>query len=185
MKIKKANAVLGLLTVPLALAHIGYLVYCYLVMTRPVAKNPMSYPLMIVCGLHALCGMAALFFQADGTRTEKYAGLNRKTILQRVTAILILPLLVLHINTWGILKATSGNGQWFLFGLALFAEVLFFAVVLGHVAVSWTNALVTLGCLSSAEKKNKMDIAGYVVLALIFAVAVYGVLSGQIAMFAS
>lgn len=185
MKIKKANAILGLLTIPLMLAHIGYLSYCYLTMSLPAAKNPLSYPLMAVCGLHAMFGMSALFFRADGTQTKQYARLNRKTILQRLTAILTIPLLVLHINTWRLLESASGNGQWFLFGLLLFAEALFFAVVLTHVAVSWTNALVTMGWLTSMDKKKKMDIAGYIVLALVFAAAVYAVLPAQIAMFAS
>ena len=185
MKLKKVNAVLGLLPVPLLLAHIGYLTFCYLTMTQPVVKDPLSYPMMIVFCLHAVCGMSVLFLHPDGTRADLYVGLNRRTVVQRVTAALSLPLLILHINTWNLLTSTYENGQWFLFGLLLFSEAVFYAVILAHTATSWTNALVTLGWLTSMEKKKKLDRVGGILLLLVFLVTVYAVLSGQIAMFAS
>ena len=52
-------------------------------------------------------GMLTVFLQADGTRLDLYPKQNLRTILQRASAALILPLLILHINTYDLLASTA------------------------------------------------------------------------------
>ena len=102
MKLKKINAALGLLSIAAMLLHIGYTVFAYLAFYyNPTLKLLTAIPFMALACLHAVCGMLTLFLQSDGTRLELYPKQNARTILQRVSAALMLPLLMLHINTFG------------------------------------------------------------------------------------
>ena len=104
MKLKKLNAALGLLTIAAILLHIGYNVFAYLTFYyNPQIKLLMTIPILVLVCLHAVCGMLTVFLQADGTRLDLYPKQNLRTILQRVCAALMLPLLILHINTYRLL----------------------------------------------------------------------------------
>ena len=184
MKLKKINAVLGLLSAAALLIHIGYTIYAYLTLYyNPVLKLLTAIPQMVLICLHAVCGMAAVFLQADGTRMDLYPKQNRRTILQRMTAALILPLLILHLNTYSLLKSTAEGGQWVWFALLILAQPLFYATALIHTATSLTRSLITLGWLGSRERQKKIDRVVYVLCAAIFAAAVFAVMKGELAMF--
>ena len=184
MIIKKINAVLSLLAVPAILAHIGYTDYAYLAMYyNPGLKSLTSLPFMVLACLHAVLGMAAVFLQADGTSLGLYPKKNIRTVIQRLSAALILPLLILHLNTFTLLKSAAQAGQWFYFTLLMISQPLFYASVLLHVAVSVSRALITLGWLSSREKQRVIDRCVYVLFALVFAVTVWAVVKGQLSMF--
>ena len=184
MKWKKLNAALGLLSIVLLLAHVGYSVYAYLAMYyNPLLKQLTAYPFMVTASLHAVLGMIIVFTHADGSSLHLYPRQNLRTVLQRVSASLILPLLILHINTFGLLNQTSAAGQWFFFALLILGEILFFAVVITHVAVSLTPGLITLGRLSSPSARKRLDRALFLLGAAAFAFSVYAVLRGQLAMF--
>ena len=139
--------------------------------------------LAVMTCLHAICGMSIVFLQKDGTRLDLYPKQNMRTILQRVSAAMIFPLLILHINTFQLLQFSVGKGMYLLFGLLIFMEVLFFATVITHVAVSITGALITLGILSSRKKQIILDRIIYIIGALAFVIAVIAVVKGQITMF--
>ncbi len=184
MKIKKINAVLSLLTTAAVFIHVGYTAYAYLTFYyNPLLKNLTSKPFMIFACLHAVCGMAIVFFSSDGTALDRYPKLNVGTVLQRATAILILPLLLLHINVFGLLKNCAESGTWFPFVLLMISQPVFYGTVFTHVAVSFSRALVTLGALSSPEKKKAVDRTVYIVCGVFFAAATYAVIKGQLAMF--
>ena len=154
MRLKKINATLGLLSILLLLLHMGYSIWAYLTFTyNPTLKLAFAVPFMVVACLHAICGMLVVFTQADGTRLDLYRKLNRRTILQRVTAALIFPLLIVHINTFTLMSACKTNGQTLFIILLIVAELAFFACVIAHVAVSLTNGLITLG--RSPPRKRK------------------------------
>ena len=73
MKLKKANAVLGLLSTLLLLAHIGYTVNSYLTMRHdPAVKLATTAPFAIAVLLHAILGMLSVFLLGDGTRLDLY-----------------------------------------------------------------------------------------------------------------
>ncbi len=184
MKLKKINAALGLLSILFMLLHIGYSVFCYLTFYyNPVLKMVFAIPFMVLVCLHAVCGMLTVFTMKDGSRMDMYPQLNKRTILQRVSAALILPLLILHINTFSLMKASAEHGYPVFIILLIIAELVFFAVVITHVAVSLTNGLITLGLLSDRELQKSIDKVIYVIGAVFFAVSVYAVVGGQAAMF--
>ena len=164
MKLKKMSAALGLLSIVAIFLHIGYSVFAYLTFYyNPTLTLLTAVPFMVLVCMHAVCGMLTVFLQADGTRLDLYPEQNRRTILQRVSAALILPLLILHINTYGLLLSCAGAGQWFRLALLMLSQPLFYGIVLTHVAVSVTRGLITLGMLSSVDRQKKIDRAIYII----------------------
>ncbi len=183
MKLKKVNAVLGLLAAPLLLAHIGYTVFSYLTMQdNPKLMHVTAGPFAAVTVLHAVCGMLSVFLMGDGTRLDLYPKQNRKTVVQRVSAALIFPLLLLHLRAFDAIQTCAGKGLWVPIGLLLLLQVLFFAVVLAHTGVSLSRALITLGWLTSREKQQKIDRIAAVVFAAVFLLAAFAVIRGTIVM---
>jgi len=184
MRLKKINAALGLLSIAAMLLHIGYTVFAYLAFYyNPTLKLLTAIPFMVLACLHAVCGMLTLFIQSDGTRLDLYPRQNARTILQRASAALMLPLLILHINTFGLLQSSAGAGQWIWFALLMLSQPLFYGVVQTHIAVSVTRGLITLGWLSSTEKQKVIDRVVYILCALAFAVSTFVVVRTELAMF--
>ena len=184
MKLKKINAALGLLSIAAMLVHVGYTVVAYLTFYyNESLKYLTAIPFMVLVCLHAVCGMLTIFLQTDGTRLDLYPKQNLRTILQRISAALILPLLILHINTFGLLQSTAQAGQWFWFALLMISQPMFYGVALTHVAVSVTRGLITLGLLGSREKQKRIDRVIYILCAAAFAVSAYVVLKTELAMF--
>ena len=186
MKLKKINAALGLLSILAMLLHIGYTVFAYLAFYyNPMLKLLTAIPFMVLVCLHAVCGMLTVFLQADGTRLDLYPKQNLRTILQRVSASLILPLLILHINTYGLLASTAEAGRWLWFALLMLSQPLFYGVALIHVAVSVTRGLITLGLLTSSDRQKRIDRVVYILCGLAFAVSIFVVVRTELAMFLS
>lgn len=186
VKLKKLNAALGLLSMAAMLLHIGYTVFAYLAFYyNPTLKQLTAVPFMVLACLHAVCGMLTVFLQSDGTRLNLYPRQNLRTILQRISAALMLPLLILHINTFNLLQSTAQAGQWLWFGLLMLSQPLFYATVLTHIATSVTRAFITLGWLASADKQKAIDRAVYILCGLAFAVSTFVVVRTELAMFLS
>lgn len=184
MRLKKANAALALVSSLLALLHVGYSVYAYLTMYySPTAKLLTAMPFIVVTCIHAVLGMSIVFLQGDGTRLDLYPKLNMRTVLQRISAALIFPLLIVHLKTFDLLKSASHGGQWVLFGAIMVCQVLFYATFATHVATSFSKALITLGWLGSRERQAAIDRVVYVLCAAVFVVAVVAVIRGQVLMF--
>ena len=184
MKIKKLNAALSLLTVLALLVHVGYTVYAYLAFYyNPTLKLLTAIPFMVLACLHAVLGMSAVFLQADGTRLDLYPKQNLRTLVQRLSAALIFPLLILHINTYSLLRSSAEGGRWVLFALLMLSQPLFYLTVMAHVTVSVSRALITLGWLSSREKQKTLDRIVLILCALILAVASYAIIRTELAMF--
>ena len=184
MPLKKINAALGLLSIAAMLVHIGYTVFAYLAFYyNPTLKLLTAVPFMVLACLHAICGMLTVFLQADGTRLDLYPRQNVRTVLQRASAALMLPLLILHINTFGLLQSSAEAGQWIWFALLMLSQPLFYGVVQTHIAVSVTRGLITLGWLSSTEKQKVIDRVVYILCALAFVVSTFVVVRTELAMF--
>lgn len=186
MRLKKINAALGLLSIAAMLVHIGYTVFAYLTFYyNPALKLLTAIPFMVLVCLHAVCGMTSVFLQADGTRLELYPGQNMRTVLQRVSAALMFPLLILHINTFRLLQSSAEAGQWLWFTLLMISQPLFYGTVLTHIAVSLTRAFITLGWLTSRDRQKAIDRVVYALCAVAFAVSSFVVLRTELAMFLS
>ena len=184
MVIRKISAALGLFSIVAIMIHIGYTVFAYLTFYyNPTLKVLTAVPFMVAACLHAVCGMVAVFLQSDGTRLDLYPKQNVRTVVQRVTAALIFPLLILHINTYSLLRASAESGRWLHFALLMLSQPLFYGTVLAHVAVSLTRALITLGWLSDREGRQTIDRIAWIVGAIAFAAATFAVVKGQLAMF--
>ena len=184
MKLKKLNAVLALLSTICLLAHMGYSAFTYATMYyNPVLTKVFSIPCMVFICLHAVLGMSIVFVQQDGTRLDLYPKQNRETLLQRISAALIFPLLIMHINTFSYIMQNVQAGKPGVVVLLIIVNVLFYGIVLTHVAVSFSKALITLGWLSSREKKKTIDIVVYILCAVIFVVLLLTIVRGQVKMF--
>ena len=184
MGLKKANAILGLLSIVFMVIHIGYSVFCYLTMYyNETLKAHIAAPLIVLMCLHAICGMLTLFFQSDGSSMNMYPKKNMGTIIQRVCAALIFPLLILHLFTFNIMKSAAKSGNMWVIYLMFVVEILFFACVIAHVSISLSKGLVTLGLLTSPTAQKRLDILMYILGAVVYVIAVVAIIRGQIGMF--
>lgn len=184
MKLKKINAALGLMSIFFMLLHIAYSVFAYLTMYyNPFLKNLFAIPFIILVCLHAVLGMVSVSLSKDAKSLDMYPKLNLRTVLQRVSASLIFPLLILHLNTFSLMKTSAEVGKRIFIFLLIIAELLFFGVVITHIAVSFTNGFITLGLLSSRKKQLVIDKILYIIGAIAFLLSSFAVVRGQIMMF--
>ena len=168
MKLKKANAVLAILSEITLLIHIGYTVFAFLTFYyNPMLKTITALPFIILTCFHAVCGMCAVFIMGDGTSLHTYPKQNIGTLLQRISAAFIFPLLLLHLRTYDLLKYSAENANWILFALMILVQTVFYGVTLLHIAVSFSKAFITLGMLGERTKQKRLDRIAWVVCSLI------------------
>jgi len=184
MKLKKLNAALSLLAILLLLAHLCYVVYAYLTFRYdPALSKLLAVAASIAICVHAVLGMCLVFLMGDGTRLAGYPRQNLRTVLQRVSAALMFPLLLPHVRSFALLQAAAENGQMLQFTALLLLEVLFFADVTLHIVTSFSRALVTLGWLEREKTLKTLDRIVWVLGAAVFAVSSAAVVRTQLIMF--
>ena len=184
MRLKKCNAVLGLLTILALFIHIGYSAFAYLTFYyNPMLKTLTAVPILVFVCLHAITGMCSVFLLGDGTRIDPYQKQNRRTVIQRVSAALIFPLLIVHLRTFDLLEGAAEGGAWPTFGLVLCAQIAFYAMISAHVVTSFSRALITLGLLSSRETQARIDRIVTIVCICLVLFAAIAVVKGQLSMF--
>lgn len=184
MKLKKINAIISLLAIIFIILHVGFTVFEYVSFHfNPILNKVFAVPFMFLACIHGILGMCIVFTQSDENSLNLYPKSNIKTIIQRISAALIFPLLILHINTFKILEFTSKDGKWILFVLVIILEIVFFAAVIAHVSVSMTGALITLGILTSRTKQQVIDRVVYVIGAIAFVVTIIVIIKTQLVMF--
>ena len=168
MNIKKSNARLSLLTVVLFLIHEGYQLYAYTAMYyNPVLSKVTGYALAGALALHVILSIISVFVLHDA-KTVTYKKLNIRTVWQRVSAVLIVLLLPIHIFSFGLLKSSVGGIGYILTEIA---QILFYAALCCHIALSFSNAFITLGYLTDMRKKRIIDIVVTVICAILFIAA--------------
>ena len=151
MAIKKWNARLSLLTLLLLLIHEGYQLYAYITFYyNPTLSKVTGFATAGCFALHAILSVISVFVLHDA-KSVAYKKLNIRTVLQRVSAVLILLLLPLHIFSFSLLKSSAGGVGYVLVEAA---QIIFYAMLSCHVALSFSNALITLGRLSDIKKKK-------------------------------
>jgi hypothetical protein len=184
VKLKKVNAVLALLSTMAMILHIGYNIFAYLTMYyNPAMKLLTAVPFIVITCIHAVLGMCMVFLLGDGTRLDLYPAQNRQTVIQRVSAALIFPLLIIHLKTFEFLNALSGERNWAAFVLVILVQVLFYGVVISHAAVSFSKAMVTLGMLDSREKLGVIERISFIMGLVLFITSVCAIIRGEIAIF--
>lgn len=176
MTFKKINAGLALITAFLGLFHIVYVVITYLLMWyNPTIIGVTAGIFMTLTLIHAVLGMISITVLVDGTDLKSYPKQNITTIVQRVSGILIFPLVFLHVNTFDLLTDNAASGNMIMFWLLIVIQVFFFGDVLTHIALSVTRALITLGLLTSSSKRERIDRLVYVGCGCLFVAAVFAV----------
>lgn len=184
MVIKRINAILSLISVMLLIVHIGYSAFAYLTFYyNPMLKMLTAYPFIVAACLHAVFGMCAVFLQGDGTRLDVYWKQNCSTLIQRLSAALIFPLLIIHLNNFNLLKSSAEQNRWLVFALLIFVQVVFYAVMIAHVATSFSKALITLGILADRKRQKNLDKLVYILCAAMFLLISVAVVRGELMMF--
>ncbi|MBQ6153837.1 MAG: hypothetical protein IJJ15_08835 [Ruminococcus sp.] len=165
MTIKKWNARLSLLTILLLLIHEGYQLFAYITFYyNPTLSKVSGYAVAGCFVLHGILSAISVFFLHDA-KSIAYKRLNIKTVLQRVSAALIILLLPIHIFSFSLLQSSVGGiGYW----MVETAQILYYAALSCHIALSFGNALISLGWLSDIRKKRVIDMIVLVICALLF-----------------
>lgn len=168
MNIKKWNARLSLFTMALLLIHELYQLYAYISFYyNPVLSKAFGYAVVSGFVLHGILSAVCIFALHDA-KTVAYKKLNLKTVLQRVSAAIIVLLLPLHILSFSLLQSSVGS---IVYTVVEIAQVVFYAALLCHVGLSFSNALVTLGRLEDIGKKRVIDGIVIILCAILFLTA--------------
>ena len=155
MTIKKWNARLSLLTILLLLIHEGYQLFAYITFYyNPTLSKVSGYAVAGCFVLHSILSVIGVAVMHDA-KGVAYKRLNIRTVLQRVSAVLLILLLPLHIFSFPMLKSSAGS---FGYVMVEAVQIIFYATLFCHVALSFSNALVTLGWLSDIRKKRVIDV---------------------------
>ena len=184
MRLKKANACLSILSMICLLAHIATCVYSYIAfiyMPGPIRATADSAAVFIT--VHAFISLYLVFCRGDGFRIDRYPRQNIGTHIQRIAALAILLMLIPHFKAFGILMYMQTTGQADNLKLFMLSEAVFYALVILHIAVSFSKALITFGVITSEQAIKKTDRIVYVIAIIIYIIAVYSILKTQTLMF--
>lgn len=180
---KKINAVLGISIIVIFLVHIIYEIVAYLTFYyNPAVTKIIAYTALGAVALHILMSIYIVAFAHDKGKGMKYPALNARTLIQRITAVLMTVLVIFHMNTFKLLSMNAKTNMP-AFVLVLAVQIIFYASVLLHVAVSAGNALITLGLVTSGKTRKKIDIVVWIICAVLFAAASVIIVKTQVAMF--
>lgn len=174
--LKKTNAAAAFLVLLALCGHAGTM--CVSLWTgwyNLIIAKTCATVTVIALAIHVLISLSLFFFFHDGAAL-RYSRENRTVILQRLSAMAILILLHVHMTAYSHMAA----GETLTTAKTLFyctTELLFFASVMTHVAVSFSKGLVTLGLAASPESVRKADVGAYVVCAAVMIAASGGILS--------
>ncbi len=154
MKLKKINAVLALITTAFLICHLGYNLVTYVLFYYNPVLSMISGILIATC--FVLHGVLAVFIviHSHDSKTVEYKKLNLRTVIQRITAAVIMVLLPFHALEMALLSKNIGNAFYVVLEVLRFA---FYLSVMLHVCLSFSNALVTLGLLGDMKKKKILD----------------------------
>ena len=170
MLMRKINAGLSLLTTFLLLDHAIFLAV-WMLSKGTIAKSVGFAPwiLTFVVLAHAVISIGLAVAAHKGAERQKvknYAKLNRPTIIQRVSGVLMIVFTPLHIaGAVGVMHPPKP--------VHVIVPPLFFTIVLAHIAVSGSKALITLG-IGNAAFVKALDIVVKIVCAATLVAALTG-----------
>ncbi|MBR5338119.1 MAG: hypothetical protein IK152_09065 [Lachnospiraceae bacterium] len=165
MKLKKANALLAILTMATLVIHAGYQSIAYILFFH---DTMISFILGKVITVSVLCHIilsVIIVLVLHDSKTISYPGQNIKIILQRISAVGIGAHLLAHTHSFEKLLASFGTHVYILTEIM---QIIYFAFLFIHIGTSLTNAFITLGCLDDIDKKKKIDHVIWVVCGIFF-----------------
>lgn len=169
MLLRKINAVLSLISTILILDHAIFLAIWMLSRCSiEKTENFLPWILMISVLAHAIISIILAVLghkNAEKRKCKEYPKLNVATIMQRFSGILMILLLALHI--------VGAENHYQPKILHAILHPLFFAVVLAHVAVSASKAMITLG-IGNAKAVKVVDVVIKVICIATFIATIIG-----------
>ena len=165
MFLKKTNAYLSIIIMGLLVVHAGYESVSFVLMYyNPLLSKITGYLTAGTVTAHAVISMICLFVLHDN-KSINYIKLNLRTVIQRICAIIMVVLLPVHIFAFDLLGISIG-GYGYIMTEA--AQVLFYAAVFTHIAVSFEKSLITLGRLEKEATRERLNMLVAVVCLLLF-----------------
>ena len=142
MLLRKINAVISLLTAFFLLDHIIF--NSILMFSRGKIEHSASVAPWILTGLMALHAIISIYFAfaghkgAEKRKCKGYPQMNRVTLFQRISGILLIVFAALHI-------AGASGAMRTPYVIHMIVPPIFFTLALAHVAFSTDKAFITLG----------------------------------------
>ena len=169
MILRKINAAVSLITTVLLMKHAVFL-SVWMLSRCSIAKsgNVMPFILAALMVIHAAISIILGIFGHDGAKKQKvksYPKLNKPTIMQRATGIMMIVLLGLHI------AGSANHFQPKILHAVL--HPLFFAAALAHTSVSVSKAMITLG-IGNAKAVKIIDAIMKIICIATFIASVVG-----------
>lgn len=176
MQIKKANACISLIVVLLFLVHCLYQDYAYLnFLHQPEISAFLGFGLLFFMVIHVILAISSMILKHDSLKIE-YPALNKGTLLQRITGVLLLVLTLVHMNTFKLVTGAASFGEVIMLDTI---QVLFFAAGFLHIALSFDKALITLGFIVDRKKDRIIKTAVSIICALLFLFTSYVIVTTQ------
>lgn len=142
MLLRKINAILGLLTAIFLLDHAIF--NSVRMLSKGSVEQNAPYGPWILAGLMAAHAFISIILAVSGHmegeqgKYKQYPKMNRATILQRISGVLLIIFTILHITgTTGVMTPPHI--------IHTIVPPVFFAVALMHTAISADKAFITLG----------------------------------------
>ena len=180
MKIKKANACIALILSALLVIHAGYECISFILMYYgPVISKVTGYMTAAAAAVHAVLSVTGLFILHD-SKSVMYIRPNIRTVIQRISALVMALLLPVHIFSFDILGMTAGGAGYVLTEAS---QVLFYAAMFTHIAPSLGRSLITLGKIETETALKKTDKIMAVICLILFIVVNYITLSTHLKLF--
>ena len=154
MLLRKINAVFSLITTILLFAHAISLA-AWMLSQGVISGIPsfVSRAMTVVFLIHAIISIALIISTNKGRKKSAgnhYFKLNRTTLVQRISGVLLIIFTWLHIaGTIGIMTPPPA--------IHAVVPTLFFTLVMAHVAISTSKAFITLG-IGNAKFVGRADI---------------------------
>lgn len=166
---RKVNAVISLISTILILVHSIF--YSVWMLFRAGFAKMSAYPsriLVVLMMVHAIISIVLAILGHKGAEKRKcnnYPKMNKQTYVQRISGILLILFIVLHIA--GALNHFQPKI------LHAILHPLFFIIALTHVSVSTSKAFITLG-IGNAKFIKIIDIAIKIICGLTLIACIVG-----------
>lgn len=167
MGLKKVNAVLSWLLSLSLLGHLLTMSYSFLTgwYNYSLCKN-LAYLTAGLVTVHVIISVVLIFFFHDGSRISYYGKRNLPTIFQRVTALVIVVILHMHVKAFGFIVAGIKLGFWTKIGIFV-TETIFFGAIFLHLAVSFSKSMISVGILRTEKMEKIIDKVAIVVCSVL------------------
>lgn len=154
MLLKKTNAYLSIFIMIFLVVHVLYECVSFCLMYYdPLLSKITGYLTAGTVTAHAVISVICLFVLHD-SKSVIYIKLNIRSVIQRLCAVLMAVLLPVHIFAFDLLGQNIGGYGYILTEAA---QVLFYAAVYMHIAVSFEKSMITLGRLEKESTRQRLN----------------------------